>query len=256
MSPSEMNAKTIDVFLSSIEPHAAAYKPAVASYCAIRKGEEFILAQGRALLSAGAINVKLGHFKSKNIRAGAFLLSEIKKAPKEFIQTLLSGKFPTPEGEFAFPAPDNSEHNLYLQQFHSFGLQNQCRQRQLQISGTQRTHFHPTELDWELKSAGIPFHGLNDLLQTYGIGEFIGHNLHVEINAMGVAFIDNKSSISGTKAKLTMQLAAGLKRDLASIGYRVLEKQLVTKRGILDDQTITWVGRHQQPEGPFSGLLE
>jgi hypothetical protein len=240
MTTNEINAKTIDEFLNSIEPHVSAYKPAVASYCGIRRGEEFVLAQGRVLLTAGALKTKLGHFETKNIRVGAFLLRDLGKEPGEFIKTLLLGKFPTPEGELAFPALENSEHSLYFQRFHSFGLQNQSRHRQLQISGNHRIHFHPTEIDWELKAASTPYHSLNELLQDYGVGGFEGHNLNVEINAMGVAFIDASSNISGTKAQLKMQLAGGLERNSSSIGYRILEKQIVTKRGLLQGKTLAW----------------
>jgi hypothetical protein len=50
----------------------------------------------------------------------------------------------------------------------------------------------------------------------------------------------NLSSVKGTKAKLVIVIADGLATENASLGYRVFDRNRVTKRGLLSGSELKW----------------
>lgn len=81
---------------------------------------------------------------------------------------------------------------------------------------------------------------MQELCVEYAVGPVDGDYSTVDIVAFNVAAIGGESSVTGTKAKLVINLVNGLKRDLATIGYRLIERNAVVKRGTLYGSAITW----------------
>ncbi len=230
----------LDEFLNSIEPFLGGYTEACFSYLAVKRGEKFELSQGRLNLQGVPLLVRSGNFESSNIKAGIYRIAELKQTPKGIIESLLSGKVLTPVGEFNFPPEEARSHSIYFNPFHTDGIQAQRRQKQFLISGVNRQNLNQIGIDWELKAATTPFDNLQDLCYEYSIGLISGSNISVEIAAHNLAAIATDSIVKGTKAHLAIIMAEGLERDKASIGFRVIDKNKVSKRGNVAGTNLTW----------------
>ncbi|NOS68760.1 MAG: hypothetical protein HOP33_02375 [Verrucomicrobia bacterium] len=243
---SDHERKQLEDFLAAIEPNIAGYNYSTFSYLAQKKGNVFELAQGRLVLQGVPATSESKHFESPNLKVGFLHLHELKTSVKQFIESLLTGKLLTPHGELRFAPEKDRSHSIYFNPFHAEGVpfQNrqafQYRQMQLHIRGDRRERLDSLSLDWELKAGPIPFEGVQELCAEFGVGQIDGDSSTVEIVAFSVAAIGGESSVTGTKAKLVINLVDGLEREKASIGYRLIERNAVVKRGILSGDALTW----------------
>jgi len=243
MNLPEHERKTLDEFFIAIEPILPGYKKhASFSYLAIKHGDVFVLSQGRLHLQGVPLPVPPRYFESQNVRAGNFKLIELGNPPKDLIETLLSGKLPTPHDvELNFPVEQNRSYSVYFNPFHTDGIQSQRRQMQLVISGGYRPQLNSQKIDWELKAATTPYDSVQDLCSEYVVGP-ISQNSHisVEVAAHNIAVIDASSSVKRNKAHLVIVLADGLDRRKASIGFRVFDKNKIIKRRQISGSKLKW----------------
>jgi Holliday junction resolvase len=232
--------RNFEEFFKVIEPNLPGYQHSIFSYFALKRGSAFELAQGRLALQGVPAQIPSSCFRSENIKAGIFRLSEVKMTPNGFVEELLTGKLRTPQGDFQFPAENGRSHSVYLSSLHPDGISAQRRQIQLNISGDRRQRIDSTLLDWELKGASTPFFNVQELCDEFLIGQIRGDSVNVEIIAFNVAVVAAESSIEETKAKLVIVIADGLAIQSASIGYRVFDRNRVTKRGLLAGSELKW----------------
>lgn len=243
---SDHEGKQLEDFFAAIEPYLEGYSHSTFSYLAQKRGSAVELVQGRLALQGIPAPKESKYFESPSLKAGFIRLNELKMSPKQFTESLFSGKLMTPNGELRFLPEKDHSHSVYFNLFHADGIpiQNrntfQFRQMQLQIRGDRRNRPDSLLLDWELKAHSTPFESVQELCAEFAVGPIDGENSTVEIVAFGVAAIGGESSVSGTKAKLVIQLVNGLKRERASIGYRLIERNAVVKRGTLYASAITW----------------
>lgn len=236
----EHERKMLDDFFKAITPNAEAYKHATFSYLALKKGAVFELAQGRLVLQSMPPTIASRHFQSQNIIAGICRLDELKLTVKGIIDTLLSGTIRMPQCDLSFPPEQDRFHSVYFNPFHSEGIPLQHRQMQLFIRGDRRDRIGSPKLDWELKAAATPFDNVQELCSEFLIGATNGDSVGVEILALNIAAVAADSSVHGIKAHLIIHLANGLERDKSSIGYRIIEKNVVVKRGTLAGAALSW----------------
>jgi hypothetical protein len=229
-------------FLEMLSLNGDGYAYVHLSYLAIKAGDKFVLVQGRLQLQgvppphpAGAL-----HFRSPNVRAGIYSLSELNFSPKGLVESLLLGVLPTPDGELQFPPQQGGSHSLYYLSPHPEGTSAQRREARLAVTGGNRPVIPGSELDWEVKASSTPFFNIQELCDFYLVGPFRGNNVNVEIIANNVAAISKNSMIAGTKALSVIDLAMGLDRGKASIGYRIFDKNRVVKRGMVLGTALVW----------------
>jgi hypothetical protein len=238
--------KQLEEFLAAIEPNLSGYGHSTFSYLAQKNGTTSDVVQGRLFLQGVPAPNKSKWFESPSLKVGFIRLDELGLTPKQFVENLLSGKMPTPHGELRFLPEKDSSYSISFNPFHAEGVpyQNrhtfQSRQMQLHIRGDRQARLDSLSLDWELKSAATPFESVQELCVEFGVGPIDGNSAVVEIIAFIVAGIDRESSVNGTKAKLVINLVDGLERERASIGYRLIERNAVVKRGTLSGGAISW----------------
>lgn len=238
--------KHLEDFFKEVESNLPGYNHATFSYLALKDGDSFNLAQGRLALQGVVAPSKSKNFESTSLKAGFLRLSELNLSLKQFIESLLSGKLLTPYGELHFLPEKDQSHSIYFNPFHADGvpIQNrhgfQSRHMQLHIRGDRRARIDSLALGWELKATPTPYESVQELCTEFGIGSGDDNFSTVEIVALSVAAIGTESSVNGTKAKLVINLVDGLEREKASIGYRLIERNAVVKRGILSGETIAW----------------
>jgi len=230
----------VDEFLKGVEPFLEAYKHRFLTYLATKSGDNFALARARVFLSVNAPVAPFSHFKSTNVRAGRYNLSELRADVRALIGALVSGKITTPDGDLLFPGADG-RYGVSFIPFHPEGLQRQLRLNILSVIGAQDQIQPHMGLDWELKASTTPYDGLQELMSEYQLGPLSPGPAQVEVIALNVAEVDTaRSRVNGTKAEFHVALAAGLPRDKFRVGYRVLHQGHVFARATIDPGAIDW----------------
>jgi hypothetical protein len=234
--------KYLDEFFKAIEASLPGYSHGYFSYLALKDGEEFVLSQGQLMLNTMPALIPPRHFRSENIRAGFIRIADLGLDAKSMTKKLLSGALPTPHGDLKFRPGHDGHHSIYFSSFHSDGVPQQSRQMFLYIRGDRRPQLLMPKLDWELRSAKMPFDGLLDLCRDMTLSLENGDRSEVTVIAPNVAVISDESVLEQTQAKLVIRLAHGLNQSNASIGIRIVEKQNVTKRYTIEGTRISWKG--------------
>lgn len=237
---SEHDQKQLEDFHKAIEPYVACYGHATFSYLSLKKGDAFELIHGRLALQGAPVITASRQFQSANIKAGIFRLGDMGTTVDGIIESLFKGKVKTPQGELNFPSERDRSHSVYFNPFHVEAPLQQNRQMQLYVRGDRREQLQTAKLDWEVKAAPTPFDNLRELCDDFAIGPMTGDSVGVEILAFNVAVIGVDSSVHGTKTHLVVHLANGLDPRAASIGYRTIEKNLVTRRGTIPGESLHW----------------
>lgn len=239
--------KFIDDFFSAIEPLHGANQNLSFGYLAVKHGEEFYLIQGALLFNTAPSKTPLSHFRSDNIRAGNYRLSELRLDARGLVAALVSGQVPTPDGNLVFPGNDTGNFGATYDPFHPEGVNIQSRYNVLTIlGGLQASYIRQPHFDWELRAAPTPYEGLQELASEYRIGALRGV-ASVEVIAFHVAAVDFGSAVSGSIARLGIFLAHGLSTENVTLGYRIFSQGHVETRSIIQGSTVQWTktGDHQ-----------
>jgi len=245
-----LERKCLDDFYAELGPLLSGYKHSTFSYLALRRGTTFELIQGRLQMQGVATIIEPRYFQSENIAAGQFRLEDVQRDPQVMVEDFLSGVVKTPQHDLKFPFSESQSYSLYFDKLHSDGIAQQVKQCHLYIRGNRREHLLSPRFDWELKAAKMPYDSISELLVDYAIGPINGDSAEILVVAMNVAGIGGDSRVSNGRATLTLNLAHGLETSKASLGYRIIDKQIVVKRASIAGTGLTWsrVGNFQHGE--------
>ncbi len=181
-------------------------------------------------------------FVSPEIVAERFPLSALGLTASDFLDAALDGKIATPGREYAFLPQITGGYAATFIPLHPEVLAQQSRTGVLQIRGTdQSDHWQNPVLDWALRSADAPYDNLNELSIDFGIGCLIEPSTIIEAVAPSVVAIDLSNQVTGGTARIGVLATKGIDRSKVSIGYRVLDKGVVTARMSVDGLLLDWV---------------
>ena len=244
MTPSDFVQRCVDDFFAAIEPIKDAYRSDSFSYVAIETNNGTVLIQGTLFLNVQVPAIPLKSIVSKRVRAGHFYLSEVSVTREDVIRQLRQGRLAIPNGELLFPTnPDGGHYGAQLQPYHEFGLQTQSRLTHLSLLGAETRHFIvQPNLDWDLRSAEIPYDGLSDLLHEFRPGD-LRSSICVEVAAFNVAAIDASSVVTGETATIVVRASPFATVSKVSTGVRVLNQGRVIERKQLTGDTFKWEQR-------------
>jgi hypothetical protein len=232
---------SIEDFFRATEPlQNANTNPISFCYLAVKQNDSFFLIQGALVFNNAPQKTPFSHFKSDDIRAGNFELSELNLDARGVVNALLSGKLSTPLGDLVFPENDVGNFGATYEPFHSEGLKVQSRFDILTIlGGSQAPYVRQPFLDWQLRASPTPYDGIQELNSKYLIGPLRGV-VNVEVRSFNVAAIDGKSVVSGTTAKLGVFLTNGLAIDDVTLGYRISAQGRVETRAAIKGRDMQW----------------
>ena len=237
----QLHQQFIDDFFCAIEPlHKENKNPRSFNYLAVKHGEDFYLVQGALIFNVAPSKTPLSHFRSDNIRAGNYLLSELNLDARGLVAALLSGQLQTPDGKLLFPGNESGNHGATYEPFHHEGLKNQSRFDVLTLlGGSQATYVRQPLFDWELRATPTPYEGLQELAFEYKIGS-LRDVVSVEVISFNVAAVDFTSVVSGSSANLCVFLAHGLSTENLALGYRIFTQGRVESRSIIKGSAMQW----------------
>ncbi len=180
-------------------------------------------------------------FASPEIVAERFLLSALDLTPDEVVRAALDGTIATPSGEYAFLPQTSGGYAAIFIPIHPEVLAQQSRTGVLQIRGTdQSDHWQNQVLDWALRSASTPYDSLNELSIDFGMGGLIEQSTIIEAVTPNVVVIDLSNQVTGGTARIGLLATKGIDRSKVSIGYRVLDKGVVTARRTVAGDFLLW----------------
>lgn len=241
----------IDAFFTGLVPWDDAYKKfASLSYFAVKHDGAFVLMQARLFLNTVPSDLPLTHFQTENIRAGHFLISDLKADARSVVGLFTNGKLICSAGELWFPPADRGSYSAYQLPFHPEGLQNGNRVDVLTLTGVRRTeHLRQPQFDWEVKAATTPYDSIAELLIEYRLGTLRGDAANLEVVAFNVVVVDLSSTVSGTKANPAVLLADGLRPEKVTLGYRVFSQGRVVQRATIVGAAMQWGRRDTLQRG-------
>jgi len=96
--------EAVDEFFSGIRSYEAAYKRSTLTYLAVKKGDHFVILKCGLVLNAERTAIPFTQFRSENVRAGQYSLSDdLKIEPSRLVGQVMSGEIRTPDGPLLFP---------------------------------------------------------------------------------------------------------------------------------------------------------
>ncbi len=239
----------------------AAYRNDVFQFVAVKHMGVFTLLQAR-LFRNTSINVMRELTTTEMVVAGRFRIADLGIATDEFLKRALLGTVPTPAGDIRFPPGEAGRYSAVFEPFHQEGLRNQNRLSVLQFEGASVAGYVDVlAVDWHLRAAPTPFHGLEDLLFSLNLGTLKGH-LSIEAVAFNVMLVDPDSVVDGITARIQVRLAHGLPVDGARVGYRILDQGETVRRGSLSGADLQWTSEqgyqvgHAEIEVPTAAVVQ
>lgn len=231
--------QALAAFFEAAKPVEAAYRNDVFSFVAVKHMDVFTLVQARLVRSTDP-GVSTEALQTDLVKAGRFRLADLGIGIDEFLKAALLGSLPTPTGDVRFPPGDAGRYRAVFEPFHQDGLQNQSRLGVLEIEGgAAGGYMDVPAIDWHLRAALTPFHGLSDLLYSLELGSFRDH-LNIAVVAPAAMLIDAASMVDGTTAHVVARLAHGLPEASVQLGYRIVDQGKTVSRASLSGGDMRW----------------
>lgn len=232
--------EVIAEFLSSVAPLESAYTQSYFSYVAVRQKSGYAIIKGRLRMSPLPMFELPKSFTSPRVIAGAHRLTDLGFSVEELVTALCEGKLLLPEGAVNFEPSFGERYHIGFTPLHDEGLP-QNRISVLTIEGGSAEGLVPSaELDWTIKAADVPYDGIGELLTELGLGALRTNASVVEIVAETIGFIDQRSRVNGTEAKILLRTAPGLSADAVTVGYRIVKDKRAVTRGRLNGCEFSW----------------
>lgn len=230
--------ESVDAFFASIKDWGDGIKHPSFCYVALETATGFELLQARLIFGATTPFAPLGSFSFKRVRAGHFPLSEIGISPEDFLAEALGGVIRTPQGDVHFSG-SSGRYGGHYQPFHSDGMPNERIGVLTILGGQAELQQLQPELDWELKSATVPYDGLQELMNHYRVGTLRSDVIAIEAVALGIIAIDLSTSVTGTECEIAVRMSPACDPAKAGVTYRVMGGNVV-ERGVVSGDSMKW----------------
>lgn len=240
--------RDFDGFSTLLSAWKGAYVCAVHSYVGVKTAEGSRLLYGRVLLepSLTGINETPFRFATEHIVAGRF----VKAAAIDIAALIVKAKAGEMDGlddVVSLAAETSGSFSTYFAPIYHPFISDGPRLPSLLIRGIAKHNLLVTsgdsrQLDWEMRSADVPFNALDELLEHCGLPTLtqIGDSTTLEIIARSPGAIGATSTIDGDEAVIECRAAKALDVSKLRLGYRILQKDQQTVRASTTGDTFHW----------------
>ncbi len=233
-------------FKALIRPWQETYEAAIYAYVALKTPSGLRLLTGRVqwLTMASNIAVEEFRFESEHIVARRGVTSAALCPVDQSIEHALQGKMPGGDYDVALPARDGGSLRVSFNPLYPPHVFSGPRAPTLIIIGEEVPELRTVQnLEYELRSAIVPFHSLNDLCDECGIlgGFQLGNSAMLQLIAEAPGYISEQSRFE--KGKVEIVCAVGKRTDLARwrVGYKISDIHAVMHRGSRGGSEWKWV---------------
>jgi hypothetical protein len=232
----------VEEFSEAISNWKDAYVCAIQSYVGLKTSQgERVLLYGRTVLepSMFGIDQKAFSFETKNVFAGRFLKTLKLGEVSILIEKAQVGQMI--DGPALRPKKSSDPFNLYsTSDYHPLvsNLRIGAESRQF----LQRQAKYPQYLNWEMKSADVPFDTLDDLTGYCGLPawDVMRDETRLEIVANAPGRIDKRSVITEGNGIIVCRVAKTLDVSKLKIGVRVFAKDHEVIRASIKGNLFEW----------------
>lgn len=232
--------QALAAFFEAARPVEAGYRNDVFSFVAVKHMDVFTLLQARLVRSTDQ-SASTETFQTDLVMAGRFRLGDLGISIDDFLKAALLGSVPTPTGDVRFPPGEAGRYQVAFEPFHQDGLLSQSRLGVLEIEGgAVGGYVDVPAIDWHLRAAPTPYHGLSDLLYSLELSS-LRDQLNISVVAPATMLVDANSKVDDTTARVIARLAYGLPEASVQLGYRIVDQGRTVQRGSLSGTDIHWV---------------
>lgn len=246
----DYSRQQLTAFFDSIAPWRAAYGRARLHYLAIRDGEKLLLLSARIYMGVGGTAVPKERFKSGRIEAGQWEITQDASSIEQIVESLVASEGLCVEGHGCLVlAQDHGRSPTVAKPLllHPEGITEGNRIAVLTIWGAERNQYLPQpETDWALKAGMMPFDSVGELAGDYGVGALVDGCVTLEVVGYTAIQVNIQSKVDGRIATVGVRMSSALNREMAQIGYRVIDKGLVVQRNAVMGRDLSW-----QDDGEF-----
>lgn len=228
-----------DRFLAETADFSDAYVALKLHYVAYRRDGGWHLFRARIFLTSDDGPALRPTFESRSVRAGEFFLPEGYGGLGRVFDEFCSGVIETPEGPLTVTFDETQRSRFFP--FHEEGLNSQNMLSVLMVEPSQVvTAFAHPDIDWELRSAAVPYNALNELTGELSLGPPQTDGTMFEIVARPVAFVDYSSPIGGVLASPTVRIRVPLDPEQTSLAIRIESGGRIVERYVVPGGNMTW----------------
>ncbi|UEN98425.1 hypothetical protein A9R16_008185 [Acidiferrobacter thiooxydans] len=208
------------------------------------------------------ITVKEFHFESEHIVADRGMATAALCPVDQSIEYALQGKMPGVEREVILPNREGGSLSVTFNHFFPPHISSGPRSPTLIVIG--ETVHDPnalSDLDWELRSATVPFHSLKDLCDECGLqGEFqYGNSAMLQLIAEAPGHISEQSGFDNGEVRIGCVVGKDTDPTRWRAGYRIWDRNGVIHRGSCEGSEWEWTidgeGRQGMSYIPVKGAL-
>ncbi len=240
----DFSQQQFNAFFSAISAWRAAYRRARLHFLAVRQGEELSIISARIYLDVGGSDQIRSHFRAGALEAGQWDIPQTELSVEDVTLALISEHGLLIEGIGRLRLVSDTRSDIFIAPptlLHPEGLNSGNRLAVLSLAGANwAERVRQPESDWLLKAADIPYDSVQELCSEYGLGALRGDSSLIEVVARTAIEVLARSEVKGTSAELGVWMASSLDRAKARIGFRVLDKGDVLKRGAVSGKDLIW----------------
>lgn len=235
----------IDAFFKLIAPWRQAYHGASLYYLARQDGDKLSIVFARIYLDVAPGILIPEPFQAGEFQAGQWDISGSDLSLEHLLESLLSpsGCMIAGHGQLYLAADKGGdmaveEPSVLLPE----ASVPSNRQIRLDILGGSSDDLAPQpEVDWVLKAGEVPYDSLRELCADYGLDALIGPQCRLEVLAQAPVQVFAGSTVIGVSASLGLWTAKALDKQSLKLGYRIVHKGKVVRRGAASGDQLEWI---------------
>jgi hypothetical protein len=243
MKPSSQ--QRIDAFFKLIAPWRQAYHGASLYYLARQDGDKLSIVFARIYLDVAPAILIPEPFRAGEFQAGQWDISGAGIPLEHLLESLLSASGCVIEGHGRLHLAAANDGAMAVQEpavLLPEASEPANRQVRIDILGGSSDDLAPQpEVDWVLKAGEVPYDNMRELCADYGLDAMIGPQCRLEVLAQAPVQVFAGSTVVGGNAILGLWTAKALDKGSLKLGYRIMLKGKVVRRGAVTGGQLEWI---------------
>jgi hypothetical protein len=240
----DFSKQQFNAFFAAISSWRSAYKMARLNFLALRSGDDLSIVAARVILYIGGNEPIKPHFSAGKLEAGQWEIPQDKMSVENVVEALINTEGLHIEGFGRLRLTRDEASEIFIAPpilLHPEGTINGNRIAVLAINGINSSSYVPQpESDWFVRAAKFPYDSVQELCIDYGLGAARADRAVIEVVAGTAVQVLARSAVQGESATIGIWMARNLDVAKTRLGFRILNKGNVVKRGSVSGLEMVW----------------